>query len=851
MKPETGNWKLGLKMRTTDSGAEGDPRRNDSRQGVALIVVLGFLSIMVMMAVAFLTHARTERMVADFTLEAQRGRQIVRTALVAAMNDYSGELFPQSGTRFMAPPASMEVFTSLRPAGMPSMGILRDDGIYLMDGSAGDWIPGRYRTTTVTNLVADAEWTMVREDPGSQSLILGRYAYACFDMSGGIDANLIALNWKGAADTTILNAGSPTNRVSVRDVGMSQLAETMNAAEFYRLRSGWHGFDTFSEIIKLTDGHYIDGQSGFESGDTPAIGRYPTPPKVVRWRDNRQEKSRALDPGLVTDLTPYSLASYRGIYDFTKPPEDAWETDDILSCEQMAAWSDSDWTTAMSSRPPLPQVRDQLANIADTIEALKDYVSTAATPPNRTDYPSVKNVPMFNELGIEFRLEFTAGVVPGPGGGGGSPPEMVLVAELDFETWYPFPSSDNAPSGSYVIELPEIGGGQAAIGANPIWLRARLLPGVGGVQAVEIAAADPPDPVEITFTPSAGDPERAGKATYRLAVVPVDTNYLVTAADRLQVASITVNEPITMSRGTDDVDEMRFQISAGMMLSVGSPENYYLEVTDPRLNHSINEWVEVDADSMEAVNPTAESAGYGAAGGPGLHMYCRNGPMLSPGEFGFIPTGQGPWQTIDLCTPEGAQLLAKLVTETAIVAALANPAVNNTYYTNGTINPNTTSTNVLLAAFAGLTLDEVPGMSGTDTLEATDAELLAGSMIDESATKEIKAEGGAFMNAYDWVRVPAMTNGGFLATAANLNKNQRESLIRNTWGLFNPNNTLFTVLVVAQAIKEGPGRVGVWDPDEDMITGERRAVALVWRDPTPSASGHHEMYVRMFKMLDE
>ena len=36
----------------------------NGRRGVALIVVLGFLSIMVMMAVAFITQARTERMVA-------------------------------------------------------------------------------------------------------------------------------------------------------------------------------------------------------------------------------------------------------------------------------------------------------------------------------------------------------------------------------------------------------------------------------------------------------------------------------------------------------------------------------------------------------------------------------------------------------------------------------------------------------------------------------------------------------------------------------------------------------------------------------------------------------------------
>ena len=48
------------------------------RRGVALIVVLGFLSIMIVMAVAFITQARMERLVSDATLEGMRGRQLLR-----------------------------------------------------------------------------------------------------------------------------------------------------------------------------------------------------------------------------------------------------------------------------------------------------------------------------------------------------------------------------------------------------------------------------------------------------------------------------------------------------------------------------------------------------------------------------------------------------------------------------------------------------------------------------------------------------------------------------------------------------------------------------------------------------
>ena len=108
-----------------------------------------------------------------------------------------------------------------------------------------------------------------------------------------------------------------------------------------------------------------------------------------------------------------------------------------------------------------------------------------------------------------------------------------------------------------------------------------------------------------------------------------------------------------------------------------------------------------------------------------------------------------------------------------------------------------------------------------------------------------------FQAGSDWARVPAMKKGGKLWNAYNLNNNQRESLVRNTWGLFSPANSLFTVVVIAQPVKEGPGQIGVWG-DDDSVTGERRAVALVWRDPFKRGSNlHHEMFIRMFRYLND
>lgn len=832
-------------------GGPGD-RGDESRRGVALIMVLGFLSIMLMMAVAFVMHARTERMVADFTLEAQRGRQIVRTALNAAMYEFSTELY--DANRFMLPPrepVDMTVFTSERGS-MPNMGTLGGDEIYLLDGEAYDWIPARYRTVSVENLVGNAQWVMVRENPNSQSRILGRYAYVIFDMSGGIDANLIALT------DGVAGVGNPTNRTSVRDIGMGTdanplLAETINASEFKRLRTGWHGFDTLSEIIRLTDGHYIDGQSDFQPGDTPAYGRYPS---NIRWRNERLERVPALNKTNVTDLVPYSLASIRGLYNFASG---RWETGDVMSCDRMGEWADTEWTSFDANI--LWQLRAQLVSSENTLKAIKDYVSSDPYPQGpMLNYPNVKNNPMFNEIGMSFELRHVPAADPPDN-------QLFLDVEVQFEVWYPFPSEDNDPTGSYKIVPPSIGGGFAIAGAEDLWLRCRLRTSSGNAN-VNLIGGNSPTPADLTFDASfnGGKPIKAGGTIrYEIEVVPEDTNVVVSATDVLQVPNITVNSPIVMRLDAPPPDnmpvgEMRFQVARSMNLSPGAgPVELWYEVDDPRLGYDINRWQEADeGGSMGDINPAAIAAGYGAAGGPGLYMYCRNGSMVTPGEFGFIPTGL-PWETIDLCTPQGARMLSRMVASSDILTAI-NTGPYNTFYTNGTINPNTTSTNVLKAAFAGLTRREVPNAPDLplNVLSGEDAELLAGSMINESKTKKIVAEGGAFMYGSDWVRVPAMGKmdpipGRALLAKVGLNKNERDALIRNTWGLFNPNNTMFTVLVIAQAIKEGPGPVGSWNPNVDMITGERRAVALVWRDPTPIADNprHHEMYVRMFKMMDE
>lgn len=821
--------------------------KTETKSGVALIVVLGFLSIMIMMAVAFLTHARTERMVADATIEAQRGRELVRTALNAAMNDYSLDLFgnllllPTKGSSRSSPRGN-EIFTSIPPTTLTDADrTIGEDNIRLMAGEARRWLPRHFfndKIYAVSNAVADAEWILVRETNTTQSRIVGRYAYACFDMSGGIDANLIA------RDDDVAKEGNATNRFSVRSVGMGELAETADASEFKRLRTGWHGFDNLAELILLTNGKYNGGEQEYEEEDDDTKSwAFPGDSKS-RWRGSRQEAyGAALTSSEVTDLVPYSLAAYRGVYDYAaakwRPP---------AAVNEQTKWDEV-----------LAPVEGQLVAKADTVKALKDYFDQYSTAQEgKADYPSSEAVPMFNELKIEYYLTHQDAVVDPP-----APERLFLIIDLDIETWYPFPSDKNEVSDSYTITAPTISGGSASLGEGDIGMIVRM----DGTKIVTLEPVSGPIPASLTVTPDFNDglPKTVtgGPIHYEFEIKPVNPADLVTASSTLRVVGIRNKNPILMKLG-DVADQMQvkdFQSPPDATIPLPHTKISY-EAIDPRLNHDKNDWQTTTTPSMapEApINAAAISAGYGAKGGEGLYMYCRNGPMQTPAELGFISTGR-PWETIDLCTSEGVTMMSKIQTDPTIAQSVADMNgdgfSDGTFYTNGTINPNTASPFVLKAAFAGLKTGEVPGLPADFDLEALtvdEANDLALSMIDESKTKKIQAGLGAFVSPADWARSPAMQKNGALASGRGLNKNQRESLIRNTWGLFSPDNSLFTVLVIGQAIKEGPGKVGVLNlGDEDMITGERRAVALVWRDPFPSASGHHhEMFVRMFKFLDE
>lgn len=802
----------------------------ESRRGVALIVVLGFLSIMIVMAVAFITQARMERLVSDSTLEGMRGRQLLRTALHAAMNDYSVEL--SAAQLVMAPSNSAyDLFVSVPPNAMAGMDgrKIGEDGVNPMLGEVEDWIPRKFTNvpysanTTVSN---EAQWILVRENPASPqpSRILGRYAYAIFDMSGGIDANLIAKDDSvGGGD-----ARMPSNRIrrSSRQVPMGLLPETANASQFKSYRNGWKGFDSLYALIKLTDGYPNDGNAGSDS----------------RWEPERKEGAApaALHSNLVSDLVPFSLSAFRG--GRYNAAGNTWTP--FVQCNDSTPWS-----------TVLNPIAGQFAAgwqgwIAN---ALYDYTHDTKVPQG-TDYPSPKNVPMFNEIVATYSLDEQPS---------GTSSTYRLLLNMEFEFWYPFPSETNKTTSVFRLAAPTVTGNPAATGAGQIHMQVMMTTPTGPVAVQFGSAAAVPGALTVGANYNTNRPYTpTAPGTNFVYTIPIESmaGDPLPSGGALVVRGVRIAQPIYLQLqsspgGNADMipGELAF-VGAGTTLrdsGVGA-RTVAMAATDPRLNHLAGQWV-AEVPSLGRMNAW-DAATRTKFEAEGTNMFCRNGPMETPAELGLISNGR-LWETIDLCTPDAANVLANLVTDTNLYAkwaASSAVAAQRVFYTNGTINPNTRSSNVLATAFFDLAAHEVPNttnkFAATAAIDTLTAQFLANQILLATSTGTVTQ---AFQAGSDWARIPAMQQGGALATAYGLNNNQRETLIRNTWGLFSPENSLFTVVVVAQPIKEGPKKLGEWG-DDDVVTGERRAVALVWRDPFRNGANlHHEMFVRMFRYLND
>ncbi|HBA84952.1 MAG TPA: hypothetical protein DCZ95_12730 [Verrucomicrobia bacterium] len=772
------------------------------RDGIALVVVLGFLSILTMMAVALLTLTRTERLVADSALELSRCRQLARSALNAAMNDYDHALWDSN---LIIPSLTESVLMSRHVGSVPNQAVPLGN-LKLLEGEVVNWIPKKYFPPTMPQLNArvlltnglppfnlPAQWVYV-VDPESPRRILGRYGYVVLDCSGAMDANLISMPNAGG----LFNPSS--ERQNVRDVDMSSLPEAVALVNFIQNRNWYHGFDSFPELITFNDGE----------GNGP---NWQNPDLI------------ALDTNKLSNLMPYSLNYYRGWFDWGSGSWQAFGWEDVNP-------DVNKWTAAQAKKIfSSPDFWGMDASVADMMaDSLMDFRDTNRIPINVNSF-STEAVPMINEIIYKGTLTTASDGLTAN-----------LVVNLTIETWYPFPGKPALGGYRFKPNNPRLGIGPLGSGEISFTFQNMTQGTIANVGLIS-----PSEDIMFTEDYSDGKPQK-WDYTYTANGLPISAN------DSLRLL-VRVNL-LELIRNADTADSVSalvflpFSFTAAAANGTVSLAEKGLEVNDPRMNYEVTAWTAASPVSPGLINPSVAASG---GDDEGYSLYVRDANLESPADFGFISIGQ-PWKTINLFEPAGIELLNRFCgnQQTNIMAkVLAPQGIVNGFWTNGLVHPGTLNSNVLRSIFQNASIAEAPVPDDTNVLNGASEPL--DFLIDQIVTGSHEGREGldSFDSPASWAGVSVMQVGGAMSGGAqSLNNNQRDALVRNTYRAFNPTENLFTVVVVAQAIKDNEP-IGDWDADLDVISAERRAVALVWRDPFPNGDDIHEMFVRQFRYLDE
>ena len=762
---------------------QGHGSGSDPRRGIALVIVLGFLSVLVLMAVSLITLTRTERLVAAYSLEGERARHILLGAIYSAVEDLGVDL---ESTGDFHPTRDRAVFESRPDISDPG----RDGGpvsdLELLEGEVINWIPRRFLSPADPDFDAiaiwenDARWFLVfdpQEDAQGRHRILGRYAYLVLDCNGMLDANLLG----NVVDDA---RGWGTNLLREVDAGL--LAEIISVVNLVSNRDFYGRFGALADIILMNDGS-IEGEGWIEG--------------------------HALREEYLSDLMPYSFAYDNGYWDWTGTDFITTNSDGSIPLPgggsvpaDPRVWTFSQATQAFEAAGYDAPTNTILAYMWEDYRDEDFRPSGPAGEPD-PDYVSCEPIPMVNEIVVSNKLERQVA---------GGETNWTHSVKITVEAWYPFPGNRTDNPNTYSFEVVTFSHRSSVDELTP----SATFPLVG--TATYDADTDPPikliDFPELSATATNNPFGSSGSRSFRYQLVDIEVQVKDGAGevvDRVVLPSSRIR--------------FRMTISPSVSLPAGAADG--ASVCDPRLNHDVEMW-QTPVPTLGEVNDNLPGFNVSANGAEeGTNMYVRNSSeqVVSVGEMGFLPTDRA-WTTVDLFSEEGKRLLTMF------------RVGGYTGETNALVNPNTYCTGVLNAVFRKVPRDEWPVAPPQRRLSDDSAiSYLVQDMVSVVAT-------GSFASRAGWVTVPALQPGGPLSLAG-FNNSQREAIIRNSVGLFNAHQNLYTVIVVAQAVKDR-GTVGQWE-DADLVTAEKRAAALVWRDPFPNADGRHETFIRVFRYLTE
>jgi hypothetical protein len=160
----------------------------------------------------------------------------------------------------------------------------------------------------------------------------------------------------------------------------------------------------------------------------------------------------------------------------------------------------------------------------------------------------------------------------------------------------------------------------------------------------------------------------------------------------------------------------------------------------------------------------------------------------------------------------------------------------------GMVNINTEHTNVLAAVFNDMPVNDYFG-GAIRRLSSASATSIASFVRDQIS---VTLGGATPTNINVLTLVPWDDTATVKPALGSLNEMDRESVLRNSMGLFTTRQQLFTIILRADSFS---AKYGFQDLKHGNVMSTAQAVAQIWRDPMPNASGRHPCFVRLFKIL--
>jgi hypothetical protein len=199
-------------------------RPGSAKQGIALVIVLGFLSVIMVMAVAFAIVMRTERLATRNYVDVVRARLLLQAALAESLEDIDNNI--STGPDMWYPAWTVRGST-----------VGTDPCAGMLGGEALSHVPDSLRGDA--QLEAGAlNWQPINDPEGK---LVGRYAYLAVDCSGLLDANWIS---------GVLPRGYGKDVSEIR-IDANLLPEVNNVPNFLASRTSRLRFESLPELHQL------------------------------------------------------------------------------------------------------------------------------------------------------------------------------------------------------------------------------------------------------------------------------------------------------------------------------------------------------------------------------------------------------------------------------------------------------------------------------------------------------------------------------------------------------------------------------------------------------------------------